>query len=65
MFDVTFDEDQSRTRDRKLAEKLAAIRRLAISVLKQHLGKHSIRSKRRIAGWSDNVLAEVLAPRTT
>ncbi len=38
VLDVTFNEDQSRTRDRKLAQNLAALRRLAISLLKKNYG---------------------------
>jgi len=65
VLDVTFREDESRSRDRRLAENLAALRRLAIGLLKQHPAKHSLRSKQRIAGWNADFLAEVLTLQTT
>jgi predicted transposase YbfD/YdcC len=65
VLDVTFREDESRSRDRRLAENLAALRRLAIGLLKQHPSKHSLRSKQRLAGWNAHFLAEVLTLQTT
>lgn len=65
VLDVTFDEDQSRSRNRRLADNLAWLRRLAISLLKQHPAKHSIKGKQQIAGWSNDFLAEVLAIHAT
>jgi predicted transposase YbfD/YdcC len=60
VLDVTFDEDQSRTRERRMADNLSWLRRFAISLLKRHPSKHSIKGKSRIAGWSNNFLMEVL-----
>lgn len=65
VLDVTFREDESRSRDRRLAENLAALRRLAIGLLKQHPSKHSLKSKQRIAGWNSGFLAQVLALQTS
>lgn len=65
VLDVTFREDESRSRDRRLAENLAALRRLAVGLLKQHPSGHSLRSKQRIAGWNADFLAELLALQTT
>jgi predicted transposase YbfD/YdcC len=65
VLDVTFNEDQSRARDRTLADNLAALRRLAIGLLKRHPAKHSIKGKQQIAGWNDQFLAEVLALQTS
>ena len=61
VLDVTFDEDQSRTRERRLADNLSWLRRFAISLLKQHPSKHSIKGKSEIAGWDNNFLLQVLA----
>jgi predicted transposase YbfD/YdcC len=61
VLDVTFDEDQSRTRDRHMADNLSWLRRFAISLLKRHPSKHSIKGKSQIAGWSNEFLMEVLA----
>jgi predicted transposase YbfD/YdcC len=65
VLEVTFREDESRSRDRRLAENLAALRRLAVGLLKQHPSGHSLKSKQRIAGWNAHFLAQVLALQTT
>ena len=61
VLDVSFGEDQSRTRQRHIANNLSWLRRFAISLLKQHPSKHSIIGKSRIAGWNNEFLMEVLA----
>lgn len=60
VLDVTFDEDQSRARNRQLAANLAWLRRFAISLLKRHPAKCSIKGKSRVAGWNDDFLLEVI-----
>ena len=60
VLDVTFDEDRSRTRKRRIADNLAWLRRFAISLLKRHPSDHSIIGKSRIAGWSNEFLMEVI-----
>ena len=60
VLDVTFDEDQSRTRERFAASNLSWLRRFAISLLKRHPSKHSIKGKSQIAGWSNEFLMQVL-----
>jgi predicted transposase YbfD/YdcC len=60
--DVTFAEDGSRVRKDRGPENLAMLRRLAVSVLQQDTTcKASVRSKRLIAGWNDEVLLKLLA----
>jgi len=61
VLDVTFDEDQSRTRQRRMADNLSWLRRFAISLLKRHPAKTSIIGKSQIAGWNNDFLMEVLA----
>ncbi len=61
VLDVTFDEDHSRTRKRRMADNLSWLRRFAISLLKRHPSEESSKSKRRMAGWSNEFLMEVLA----
>jgi len=61
VLDVSFDEDQSRMRTDHSAENMALLRRLALSLLKQHGGKGSIRGKRKQSGWNDQVLVEILS----
>jgi predicted transposase YbfD/YdcC len=58
--DVSFDEDGHGTADRRGAENLALVRKVALTLLKQHPGKGSIRNKRQQAGWDTDFLEEVL-----
>lgn len=58
--DVTFREDDDRTRNRRAADNLAWLKRFAISVLKQQTDKESIAMRRRMAGWNIEYLAQVL-----
>jgi len=65
VLDVTFDEDQSRARERSLADNLSWLRRFAISLLKRHPSKHSIKGKSEIAGWDNEFLMQVLVTQQT
>ncbi len=65
VLDVTFAEDQSRARERRLADNLSWLRRFAISLLKQHPSKHSIKGKSEIAGWNNDFLLQVLTTQQT
>ena len=58
--DVTFREDESRLRDRLAADNIAWLRRFAVSLLKQQRDKESIAMRRRMAGWNNQYLAQVL-----
>ena len=60
VLDVTFDEDQSRARERSLADNHSWLRRFAIGLLKQHPSGHSIKGKSEIAGWNNDFLMQVL-----
>jgi predicted transposase YbfD/YdcC len=60
VLDVNFREDDSRTRERMLGNNLSWLRRFAITRLKHHPLKESLRGKMQIAGWNDDFLAEVL-----
>jgi predicted transposase YbfD/YdcC len=62
--DMTFREDETRTRQRHLADNLAWLRRLALTLLKQHPYKQSLVMKRRIAGWDADFLLQVLTGNT-
>ena len=61
VLDVSFGEDQSRTRQRRIADNLSWLRRFAISLLKQHPSEYSIIGKSRMASWSNVFPMEVLA----
>jgi predicted transposase YbfD/YdcC len=58
--DVTFREDDSRIRDRNAAENFALLRRVALSLLKQHPGKESIPTKRFSAALDEKLLEEIV-----
>jgi len=58
--DVTFREDDSRTRERTLANNLSWLRRFAVSLLKRHPAEDSLRGKMLSCGYNPDFLAEVL-----
>lgn len=58
--DVSFNEDKNRVSKRHGAENLALLRRLALSLLKQHPDKRSIACKRLLAALDPAFLTEVL-----
>jgi predicted transposase YbfD/YdcC len=59
--DMTFREDESRARERHVAENLSWLRRFALGLLKQHPNdKISLAMKRRGCGWNTDFLTEVL-----
>lgn len=58
--DITYREDESRTRNQNMRENLAWLYRFTLSLLKQHPGKQSLVMKRRSCGWSDDFLLEIL-----
>lgn len=60
--DVNFAEDDSRIQKRHAAENFAMLRRIALNLLKRHPSKHSINTKRLLAGWNIDFLQEVLNP---
>jgi predicted transposase YbfD/YdcC len=59
--DVTFREDDSRTRERTLGNNLSWLRRFAVTLLKRHPIDDSLRGKMLRCGYSTTFLAEVLA----
>ena len=63
--DMTYREDESRVRDRNFADNLAWLRRLTLSLIKQHSGKESLAMKRRMAGWSVDYLMQLLTGKHT
>jgi predicted transposase YbfD/YdcC len=63
--DVTFREDESRIRERRLRENMAWLNRFSLSLLKQHPGRQSVAMKRRSCGWSDDFLMQVVIKSTS
>ena len=62
--DMTFREDECRTREPRLRENFAWLNRFALSLLKQHPGRQSLVMKRRSCGWSNAFLMEVVTGST-
>ena len=62
--DITYREDESRSRERHLGENMAWLYRFTLSLLKQHPRRQSLVMKRRCCGWDENFLLEVLARST-
>jgi predicted transposase YbfD/YdcC len=60
VLDVTFREDDSRTRERTLANNLSWLRRFAVTLLKRHPVKDSIRGKMIRCMLNTDFLTEVL-----
>ena len=60
VMDVTFREDDSRIRERTLADNISWIRRFAITLYKQHPAKKSMATKRKMAAWNFSFLMELI-----
>jgi predicted transposase YbfD/YdcC len=63
--DMIYREDESRVRNRTFANNLSWLRRLTLSLIKQHPSKHSNVMKRRMAGWSVDFLMQILTGKGT
>jgi predicted transposase YbfD/YdcC len=61
VLDVNFREDASRTRERTLGNNLSWLRRFAVTLLKRHPGKDSLRGKMMSCMLSSDYLTEVLS----
>jgi predicted transposase YbfD/YdcC len=59
--DVVFREDLARTRTGNAPQNLATTRKLALQMLNQLSDKESIKNRRKIAGWDDNYLIDILS----
>jgi predicted transposase YbfD/YdcC len=62
--DIIDREDESRIRDQHLRENFAWLRRITLSLLKQHQSRTSVAMKRNSCGWSENFMLEVLTGAT-
>jgi predicted transposase YbfD/YdcC len=58
--DVLFGEDRCRTQVGHAAENLAWVRRVALSLLRQHPDKDTLKAKQRRAGWDNAFLGELM-----
>jgi predicted transposase YbfD/YdcC len=61
VLDVTFADDQSRLRKGHGARNMATVRHFALNLLRTATDKRSIKSRRKLAGWSPNYLQAILS----
>ena len=61
VLDVNFREDESRTRERTLGNHLSWLRRFAVTLLKRHPDKDSLRGKMISCGLNTDYLTQVLS----
>lgn len=64
VLDVTFREDAQRGRERSLVNNLSWLRRFAVSLLKRHPSKDSIKGKMQACSFNTDFLTEVLQIQT-
>jgi hypothetical protein len=62
VLDVTFEEDLSRLRKGHGATNMAVVRHFAINLLRAANDRHSLKTRRKLAGWSEDYLASLLTP---
>jgi predicted transposase YbfD/YdcC len=60
VLDVVFKEDQSRLRKGHGAKNMAIVRHFAINLVRTAADKHSIKLRRKLAGWDTRYLATLL-----
>lgn len=58
--DVVFREDTCRTKTGNAAENMATARKLALQLISQVKDKESMKNRRKIAGWDDGYLLNIL-----
>ncbi|WP_241738970.1 ISAs1 family transposase [Pontibacter beigongshangensis] len=58
--DVVFREDMSRTRQGNAPQNMATARKMALQLLGQVQDKQSMKNRRKMAGWDDEYLLEVV-----
>jgi predicted transposase YbfD/YdcC len=61
VLDVTFADDQSRLRKGHGARNMATVRHFALNLVRTAADKRSIKSRRKLAGWSPDYLQAILA----
>jgi len=62
VLDVTFKDDLSRLRKGHGANNMAVVRHFAINLVRAANDRHSLKTRRKIAGWSEDYLASLIAP---
>lgn len=64
VLDMVFRDDECRVRNDHALANLTAIRHMACNLLRNASGKHSMRMKRKAAGWDDDFLAALITSKT-
>lgn len=62
VLDVTFGDDQSRLRKGHGARNMATVRHFALNLVRAANDRRSIKSRRKLAGWSPSYLQSLLSP---
>ena len=65
VLDVTFADDQSRLRKGHGARNMATVRHFALNLVRTATDKRSIKSRRKLAGWSPDYLQAILSSHPT
>ena len=60
VLDMTFNEDSQRKRAKHSATNFAIVRKMALNIIKKDPGKGSLKGKRKMAGWNNNFLLELI-----
>ena len=60
LLDVEFKDDLSRYRSGHGAKNMAIVRRFALGLVRANKSKRSVKTRRKLAGWSPNYLLELL-----
>jgi predicted transposase YbfD/YdcC len=58
--DLTFGEDSAKTRMGNGAENHNTLRKIALQILQQQNDKHSVKERRKKAGWNDKYLVKII-----
>lgn len=58
--DISFDEDKCRTKMGNGCENHNTLRKMALQMLQQQKDKHSIKERRKKAGWNDHYLLNII-----
>lgn len=60
VLDVLFGDDQSRLRTGHGAKNMAVVRHFALNLIRAAKDRRSLKTRRKLAGWSDDYLASLL-----
>lgn len=60
MLDVIFNEDRSRLRKGHGANTMAVVRPFALGLVRTAKARHSLKTRRKLAGWTLDYLASLL-----